>query len=471
MNSRGIYLIKNMGILTVSNFASKILVFLLVPLYTSVLSTTEYGTYDLVISTVQLIFPLLTMNITDAVMRFSMEKNQDITKVGKIGVQYLTASFLPVGIFVLICHLTEAIPDLQDYLLLIFLYYIFYSSYQFLIQFAKGLEKVVDMGIAGVISTIVLLVTNIMFLLVFKWGLMGFFGASVLAQFIPTVYLSLRLKIWKYFCVSGADKKLKKEMLLYCLPLIFSVVGWWVNNASDKYIVTFICGTAANGVLSVAYKIPSILNVFQNIFVQAWQISAVKEYGGDGTKKFYGDTFIFLNAMMSICCAGLILLSKPIASILYAKDFYVAWEYVPFLLVSSVLNSSAGFLGPILSAAKDSKSMAKSAIYGAGANIIMNVIFVYFVGIQGATIATAISSYIIYGVRKKAVGNQITIDSYWKVLVSWILLCVQAVVEIYFNGYALEIAIFISLLVLNGKFFVKAINMIKIFLKNRIRRL
>ncbi|HAQ8217931.1 TPA: oligosaccharide flippase family protein, partial [Enterococcus faecium] len=49
------YLIKNMGILTISNFSSKILVFLLVPLYTSVLSTTEYGTYDLTISTATLL--------------------------------------------------------------------------------------------------------------------------------------------------------------------------------------------------------------------------------------------------------------------------------------------------------------------------------------------------------------------------------------------------------------------------------
>ena len=74
MNTKAKYLIKNTGILTISNFSSKILVFLLVPLYTSVLSTAEYGTYDLAISTVTLLYPILTVNIVDAVMRFAMDK-------------------------------------------------------------------------------------------------------------------------------------------------------------------------------------------------------------------------------------------------------------------------------------------------------------------------------------------------------------------------------------------------------------
>ena len=73
MNSKYIYLINKTGILAISNFSSKLLVFFLVPIYTSVLSTAEYGTYDLAMSTVLLLYPVLTVNIVDCVMRFSME--------------------------------------------------------------------------------------------------------------------------------------------------------------------------------------------------------------------------------------------------------------------------------------------------------------------------------------------------------------------------------------------------------------
>lgn len=471
MNSRGKYLIKNMGILTISVFASKIMVFLLVPLYTSVLSTSEYGTYDLIVSTVQLVFPLLTLNIVDAVMRFLMEQQNRVEDVVNIGFCYLILSFAAVGFLILVCYFTKVLPDIQDYLLLIFLYYVFYGSYQFLTQFAKGLEKVLYMGVAGVMSTVILLGTNILFLLVFRWGMDGFFLANILAQTIPSIYLFERLKIWTYFRKIKIDKNLKREMLLYCMPLIFSVIGWWINNASDKYVVTFICGAAANGILSVAYKIPSILNVFQNIFVQAWQISAIKEYGREKTDSFYGDAFSILNFMIVCCCSMLIILSKPIAVILFAKEFYSAWQFVPFLLVANTLNAASGFMGPILSAAKDSKNMARSAIYGAGANLIMNIVFVYAFGIQGAAIATAISSFIIYQIRKNAVGNQIRIEKYWRILISWILLCVQAILEIYMNNYILQGIILFFIVAMNIDMIIKMYKSLSRILKKRKKKL
>lgn len=449
MNSRFKYLVKNVGILTLSNFASKIMVFLLVPLYTRVLSTAEYGTYDLVVSTVQLLFPLLTLNIVDAVMRFSLDKAYSIEDIAIIGIRYIARSYIPIALFLAICIKGDILAQINGYEFLIFLYFIFYVLNQFFIQFAKGLEKIFDMGAAGVLATIVLLGGNLYFLLILKSGLYGFFLANILSQVIPCLYFAFRLKIWKYFKKIKINRILQKEMLLYCLPLIFTTLGWWVNNVSDRYAVAFICGTAANGVLSVAYKIPSILNTVQQIFIQAWQISAIKEYGRNETKKFYGETFLYLNFLMCFCCSILIMASKFLAYLLYAKDFYTAWQYVPFLLIASVLNSASGFLGPILLAVKDSNSMAKSAVYGAVSNIILNVLLIYFVGIQGAVIATALSSYIIYIVRKKSVGNMIIIKSYWKVSLTWGILCIQALAEIFSFGILYQVFSLLILLSVN----------------------
>lgn len=101
MKERRKFLFKNMGILTISNFSSKILVFLLVPLYTSVLSTTEYGTYDFIISTVGLLYPILTLNIADAVMRFTMDETYSSKKVISVGIKYVSISFIIMTMFIL----------------------------------------------------------------------------------------------------------------------------------------------------------------------------------------------------------------------------------------------------------------------------------------------------------------------------------------------------------------------------------
>lgn len=445
------YLMKNMGILTISNFSSKILVFLLVPLYTSVLSTAEYGSYDLAVSIATLLYPILTLNIVDAVMRFSMDQICDRKCIASIGIKFISLSIVIFGVGMYMLNLTGVWPDINGLELLVFFYYISYAFNQFLIQFAKGLERVIDMGVAGVVSTVAMITSNVLFLLVFKWGLTGFFFANILTQLMSCLYLAVRIKVWEYIDFKCGNEQLQKEMLTYSIPLIATAVGWWVNSTADKYVVVFMLGVASNGVLSVSYKIPQIINTLQGIFTQAWQISAIKEYGERDTAEFYGNAFISVNLLMCIACSWLILLTKPLANILYAKDFYQAWQYVPFLLIASVLNCASGLLGPILSAQKNSKAMMWSALIGAGANIIMNVMFVCFIGIQGATIATVICSYIIYVVRKVAVGNEIKIDGYGIVLLTWGLLCVQATVESYLSNYTLEAVIMTVLLVINIK--------------------
>lgn len=451
MDNKGKLLLKNIGILTVSNFASKILVFLLVPLYTSILSTNEYGIYDLAITTISLLFPVMTLNIIDAMMRFMMDDSYDKCKVASIGVVFCLMGIVLGTLFLAVLHWFDLYRGIRGLEIYIFLYYVFYMVNQYMIQFTKGLDKVMDMGIAGVLGTLIMILTNILFLIVFKWGLHGFFVANTLCQAIPASYLIIRTRLWSYINLRESEKKLAKEMLAYCVPLIVTSVGWWVNSGSDRYVVTFFCGVAANGVLSVSYKIPTILNTLQGIFIQAWQISAVKEFGKEDIASFYGKTFTIINLLMCGVCSWLIILTKPIAHLLYSKDFYQAWQYVPFLLMASVLNSASGMLGPILSAKKDSKAMMWSAIIGAGSNLILNIVLVFKIGIQGATIATVICSYIIYVIRKNAVGTDIKIDRYIIILSTWGLLFVQAIVECYLSNYTIEIAIMIILLVINIK--------------------
>lgn len=440
------YLLKNMGLLSISNFSSKILVFLLVPLYTSALSTTEYGAYDLIISSISLFYPILTLNVADAVMRFSMDKSYSEDKVAIIGIKSVSFSIV---IAILILFILDKSGIWKDWKIYIFLYYLSYAFNQFFIQFAKGIEKVSDMAIAGVIGTLSMIIFNLLFLLVFRFGLVGFFIANILSQSFPAVYFFFRLRFWKYISVWDTDKNLRKEMFLYCIPLIITTLGWWINNTLDKYAVVLICGIAANGILSVSYKIPQIINTIQGIFVQAWQISAIKEYGENDTAKFYGSIFSVINMLMCTVCAWLILLTRPLAHILYAKDFYIAWQYVPFLLISSVLNCSSGLLGSILSAKKDTKSMMWSAIIGSGVNAFLNFLLIHLINIQGATIATFLSSIVIYVIRRIAVSQDIIIKDYY--YITWSLLIIQTIMEIWTRNIWIQIILMFVMLIVNRK--------------------
>ena len=68
-------LFKDTSLFAISNFASKILIFFFTPLYTRVLSTEEYGIADLIVSSVNFIYPLLTLSIAEGTLRFAMDKS------------------------------------------------------------------------------------------------------------------------------------------------------------------------------------------------------------------------------------------------------------------------------------------------------------------------------------------------------------------------------------------------------------
>lgn len=462
-------LIKNTGILAVSNFASKILVFLLVPLYTSILTTSEYGIYDIVISSIGLVYPILTANIVDGVMRYSMDQDKSKGEVALIGVKYIVISFVIFALGLTAVHFIPYFSMVHDLELLIFAYYFSYVCYQFFSQLAKGMERVTSMAVAGLISTVVMLSTNILFLLVFRWQLKGFFAANFLALMIPAIYLAFSLRFKDMLKGVLINKPLNREMLTYCFPLVFSTIGWWINSAFDKYVVTFMCGIAANGILSVAYKIPGILNSVVGMFGQAWQISAIKEYGSKDSKEFYSNLIDLMNGIMCIGCGVLIIFSKPLAGILYKGDFYAAWQYAPFLLISTVFNTNSGMIGPMLAAKKDSKAMAVSAIVGTVVNVILNIVLVYFIGIQGATIATAISSFVIYEIRRKSVGDALEIPDYYRLICMWILLTGQALLNCYTNLWYLESLILAAVFLLNLSTAKKVLQMLKSYLYQKKR--
>lgn len=450
-------LLKNTGALAISQFSSKILVFLLVPLYTSVLSTAEYGVYDLTQSTIQMLVPLLTVNIVDAVMRFLMDRDADQSAIIMVGIRYLLFGLGLAGTIMIVLRISGLFPTIDGLELLILTYFIATMIQQFMVQTAKGLDCVKSMAIAGVLGTFTTIIGCILCLLVFNMGLKGFYVANILGQIVPAFYLSVRVEIWKYCKLSLSKQRTQsvhKEMLVYCVPLLANTLGWHVNNYFDKYVVVAMMGEAANGLLGVAYKIPTILVTLQSIFNQAWQISAVKGYQDDDRSKLYCNIFAMMNVVMSLSCSVLIFLIKILAKILFAKDFFVAWEFVPILLVSSVVNASGGVIGAILGAQKNSRAMANAGFAGIVVNIVLNILLVNKMGIQGAVVATLISSFVMYAVRQMYVKNFFGKEIVIKTLISWILLVVQSIVAIRLqtnSGYLIQILLIAMLVVCNWK--------------------
>ena len=380
---------KDTLIFAISNFSSKILVFLLLPLYTSCLTTEEYGIVDLINNLVNILFPILTLSIIEGILRFSFEKDVSRSEIVSIAVfSYLSSSVLLCAATPIAFLIGGTIWKHWLWILLVFNGYCLSSTLSY---YLRGINEARYVAIQGVVQTVLTVVGNIVVLVVLKKGMQGYIFSLITSYYATAFFIIIFTKVYKDFKTFAINKRLFKEMMSYCVPMIPSKVAWWMNNSLDKYYIIFFCGIGTSGVYSVAHKIPSILSVFTEIFNQAWQISAIEIYtASNDDHTMYSKVHLYYIYFSILCASFLILLSKLLGKMLFANDFFVAWKYVPILIVAAVFASLSGFYHSIFRAAKMSKQLAITVVAGTGVNILLNTILVPLFDAYGAAVATVI---------------------------------------------------------------------------------
>ena len=466
------YLAKNIGLLMLSSFATKLLSFFLVPLYTNILTTTEYGISDLFRATIGILIPILTVNIQESVLRFSLDGKYDKQSVLSVGMRYLLIGLVVVIVLLGINNIFGFYDLLSTYAMYFFLMFFSQVLSGIMLAYIRGINRIADLSFSSVINSLVIIICNILFLVVFRWGLIGYFLANIIGPFVQCIYIIVRAKVFEDVRFGNIDPDVSKEMTTYSRPLIVNSIGWWINNAADKYVVIYFLGMAANGIYSVAGKIPSILNIFQSIFAQAWTLSAVKDYDPDDKNGFFAKTYATYNCMMTVGCSALIVANKMLARILYAKDFYVAWQYVPWLTVAIVFGSLSGYIGGFFSAVKNSKIFGQSTLIGAVCNVVLNFTLTPRIGAMGAAIATAVSYVIVWMFRlvhsRKYIKLRIRLV---RDCITYVVLVTQTVVLLVMDGrimYTIEIGMFVGIVILYIKDFRLVTDKIKTVVRKRI---
>lgn len=398
-------LAKNTLLFALSNFIPKAMSFLLVPVYTAYLTTEDYGTSDLIITTASLLLPIFTLNINNAVLRFTIESKQD-RRPCAIGTQIVFAGFAALAVVLGVTALVSGIRPV--YLLLLLLLCIVSGDYQLKIAYLRAMEQVSFLSLCTILCNLTTLISNILLIVVFRFGLYGFVLSSINGYLLVDVLVQIRCRR-EYAAMRGispvAEKSLTKEMLLYCTPLILSGIAWWVTSVSDRYVLTWILGVSATGVYSVANKLPVILQTVESVFTPAWTLQVYDVYKKEGGMAYIGKIYDYYHFLMVLLCSGLIFLDKPLAGLLFSNDFYEAWRYVPALLISVVFLSMSAFISVMLAAYKKSSISARGSVLKALLNIVLNFLLIYWIGIQGAALATMISYgfsllYTWYHVRK-----------------------------------------------------------------------
>lgn len=448
-------LFSNSIVFSIGNLGSKMITFLMVPLYTRFLTTSQYGNSDVISTIVSLLTPILTLSIIEAVFRFALDENSDNGQVLTNGFLVSLASFI-IFLFVL--------PFIGNISYGIYVVLLTYASAleSTLQQFARGIGKSTLYAATGIIMTIATVLSNILLIVVMGWQLQGYLASIMIAQFAGMLFLIWRLKAWQYINLKNINLDLVKRMLIYSIPLIPNMVSWWLSNSANKIFISVLLGATANGIYAVANKIPSLISVFYSIFTQAWQISAVEEFDSDDVGEFFSTVLAATFSILSIGVAGLTLFSKFFVLILSTHAYFEAWRIVPWLCLAVLFSSISSFLGTVYTSSMRTMALFTTTIVGAIVNVVSNLILIPLLGITGAGIGACISFFIVTILRIKDSKRFIHLEIQWKIIITS-LLCILLEIFIMYTlsgnmGYVLASICLIVVLGINSGSFIRELK-------------
>lgn len=400
-------LAKSTVIYFIGSFGSKILSFILLPVYANYLTTESYGQYDLVNTVIQIIYPLVTLMLDNALYVYlvgtdDQKKKEDIIS---FAVKILVCNGCAV---VVICFLINQFFTIQ-HAGWIALWLLSFSVYNTWIQLCRGFNQQKLYSLTGVIVTAVILSGNILGLVVLGQDYHFLMVSNCAAYIISVIFLESRLHAIKYAKRGHPAKKLKQELLRYAVPLLPNQLSWWILNVSDRLMIVYYLGTGANGIYAMACKIPAVLNVVHSVFSAAWSDDILSSTDIKETERYAEKIYnMYIRVILGIAVV-LITSNRFIFQYIIAGNFVEAYRYTYFLYVGFIFSSLGGLLGAFYGYYKKSLNVSLSTIAAAIVNFVVNLVFLNKFGIQAASISTCLGSVVIWIIRLSGLKGLVNI--------------------------------------------------------------
>jgi O-antigen/teichoic acid export membrane protein len=405
----------------------------LVPLYTRVLKPADYGSLDLLSVFASIINLTLALEISQGLARyFASEENKDKK------ITYASSAFW----FTFFCY------SLFAFFMLLNTKY--FSSR---IMGQIGLESAYKIGILNIwVNGLFYLIQNqfrwelkskyfafISLLMSFttaavsiwltyslKWGLNGILLGMFSGSFLGTC---LGLYLLRNTFQFRFEKSSLIEMLKFSSPLVFSGVAVWVSLYVDRLLISHFLTINDVGLYGIGYRLASVAGLIMIGFQSALTPLVYTYYKEKDTPQQLEKIFrLFLSAalLMYLCIS---LFSIDILKLFTSPPFYAGWIVVVYL-VPSIFLANMYIFAPGISIAKKNNYLIWINVSGAILNLILNIIFIPFFGIEGAGFATLLSylsiflAYMYFSQRLYFVPhkwNAILINTCFACIMAWAL--------------------------------------------------
>ena len=391
----------NTMIFAISSFSSKLLTLIVQPFLTYAMRDVQsMGVSKLLSQVANLLIPLVSMGMSNAIIRFGLDKGNSKKQVFTNG---LLTILLGWAALLLFWPLLRQVPGIGAYEVYLCVYVLTSCLRTLCTQFIRSRELNRLVGVDGVLCTFATLMFYVLYLVVLDMGAEGYLLAIICGDVTSSLFLFFTGKLWRYVDLRIINRRLWREMLRFSLPMIPAQISFWIINASDMFFVNALCdgyggrtGAEWSGLLSTGYFLPTILNTLGTIFYDAWQLSAVTEE--EGRSRFFTTVFRSYASVMFCCGAGILWLCRPVMLIM-KSSYYDAWQFVPCLTLAAVFTCFTQFMNSIYVVYKRSSHSLYTMVAGAAANCVMNYLGILWFGPVGVTYASFLAMVLVFVLR------------------------------------------------------------------------
>lgn len=452
---------KNVGLYFLGNFATKILQFLFIPIYSIYVDVKDYGEYNYVLSIISLALPILFCEIWEGVFRFAIErKGKEYSVISTTTIFLLSSLCLYTAIFLIVQHFFPIKHSF--YILLLAIVNTIAPYWQFSSR-ALSLNKTYTLS--TIVSSFVSISLNIILIVVFHLGIEALYTANILGGLALIIVIECKAKIISHIKLSEWDKKLLKSILIYSIPLAINAISWWLYTTLNNLIITENLGLTQNGIYSMAMRFGTILSLFTLVINMAWLEESFRiNEDDDKDVKF---STVLLNLTSFLFAAFIILI--PLGALIYKyfvfNEYKVGLYLLPLIFLSAIFSTLTNHLGSAFLAAKDSKSMFWTTLVGGLISLSLSLTFIKIWGMFGAVLGSTCGFISVYYIRIYILNNYKGYSIRWHnnfILMMFLFLIPLNVLIAKYDNLPVLILLFICMLAIglyaNKSIIVLAIN-------------
>ena len=399
------FLLGNTLVFALGGLAIKAVSLVLMPLYTTALTAGEYGTAELLNSAIEIVLPLLSAGVVEALYRFSIDDDVPKDELFAGSLVVLGGGVVCAGVACALGRVLWNMEHAGSFFVLFCSVCVFKAT----TQLARGLGHVRRFVAYGLINALAMVVSTYLLLVRAHLGVEGYLWSFTIGYLVGGLVAFLGSAEYRLLAPFRVDRDLLRRMLVYSLPLVPNLLSWWLVSVSGRYVVLWGSGVVAAGLFTAASKMPALVNIVASVFQQAWQYSTAREINSPDRGAFFG-VVMRGYSLATLTVAGLVIaLNRPISRVMLQAEFAEGWRYVPLLMLVASFGVISIFFESFYQALKNSGVLMASTALGAGVNVVLGVALVPFMGPWGAGLAGAVAYMLVLVVRARDLRRRINL--------------------------------------------------------------